>query len=169
MNMKKTICIVLVVLFTAIVLKPNEARAEMPIKAKAFLTIAGYGTAGGALVGAASMAFGTSSRAVAQGASLGLYAGILFGTYVLVSHHNKRYGSYDDNASPYQDSSDIYGNDYQDGEGGGDSDSESSGGGFFDRFKVLQEKFHNQSFSLGDKKRGGNLPPLHINLLQYHF
>ena len=167
--MRKTFCTFLVLLFTFSVLKPNEARAELPVKAKAFLTIVGYGTAGGAILGAASTAFGTSSRAIAQGASLGLYAGIIFGTYVLVSHHNKRYGSYDDNSSPYQESNDIYSDEYQDGEEGGSSDEDGKRGGFFDRFEVMQEKFHGQAFSLGGKKRGSAMPPLHINLLQYNF
>ena len=158
--MRKSFCTFLVLLFTLSVVKPQEARAEIPVKAKAFLTIASYGTAGGALLGAASMAFGTSSRAIAQGASLGLYAGILFGTYVLVSHHNKRYGSYDDYSSPYRESSDIYGNEYRDDEGGSADDDGRSRGGFFDRFESIQGKF---------QKKGGNLPPIHMNLLQYNF
>ena len=167
--MKKIICSFLVVMFTLAVIKPQEARAEMPVKAKAFLTIAGYGAAGGAILGAASMAFGTSSRAIAQGASLGLYAGILFGTYVLVSHHNKRYGSYEDSSSPYGESNDIYGDEYQDNEGGGTDGGDGTKGGFFDRFQVMQEKFHGQAFSLGGKKRGSQLPPLHVNLVNFTF
>ena len=157
--MRKFIAIFLVLLMTSSLVTVNEARAEIPVKAKAFLTIMGYGTAGGAILGAASMAFGNSSRAIAQGASLGLYAGILFGTYVLVSHHQKRYGSYDDNSSPYKDSNDIYGDDYQ-SEDGGSADGQS-GGGFFDRYEVIQEKFQ--------AKEGGKLPPIHVNLLQYNF
>lgn len=157
--MRKSFCTFLVLLFTLSVMRPQEARAEIPVKAKAFITIVGYGAAGGAILGAASMAFGTSSRAVAQGASLGLYAGILFGTYVLVSHHNKRYGSYDDYSSPYRESSDIYGNDYKADEGGSTDDGPSRGG-FFDRFESIQGKF---------QKKGSNLPPLKVNLLQYNF
>lgn len=124
------------------------------------LTIVGYGTAGGALLGAASMAFGTSTRAVAQGASLGLYAGIIFGTYVLVSHHNKRYGSYEDANSPYQDSRDIYGDEYNSDQGGG-ADGDAPGG-FFDRFQSMQEKFNHKASSQG-------VPPIYVNLLNYHF
>lgn len=165
--MKKSFSLILVCLFTLTVLKPLEARAEIPVKAKAFMTIAGYGTAAGALLGAASMAFGGSTRNVAQGASLGLYAGILFGTYVLVSHHQKRYGTYDDRSSPYQESSDVYSDEYREDEGG--SSGSGSRGGFFDRFEVMQEKFHGEAFSLGDKKRGSKLPPLHINLLNLEF
>lgn len=157
--MRKFIATFLVLLMTSSFVTANQARAEMPVKAKAFITILGYGTAGGAILGAASMAFGNSSRAIAQGASLGLYAGILFGTYVLVSHHQKRYGSYDDNSSPYKDSSDIYGDEYQEDEGGS-NDGESSSG-FFDRFQVMHQKFQT--------KEGGKLPPIHVNLLQYSF
>lgn len=166
----KKFCTLFAILFVLSVVRPQEARAEIPVKAKAFLTIVGYGTAGGAILGAASMAFGTNSRAIPQGASLGLYAGILFGTYVLVSHHNKRYGSYDDNSSPYSESSDIYGDEYMESEGGSDGDGrETKRGGFFDRFEVLQEKFHGNAFSLGDKKRGSTMPPLHMNIFQYNF
>ncbi len=168
--MRKTFCTLLVVLFTLTIVSPREARAEMPVKAKAFLTIVGYGTAGGAILGAASTAFGTSTRAIAQGASLGLYAGILFGTYVLVSHHNKRYGSYDDNSSPYQESNDIYGDEYREDEGGGGDDGgEKTKGGFFDRFEPIQEKFEMNAFSVGGPKRGTRIPPLKVNLIQYNF
>lgn len=139
----------------------KQARAEVPVKARAFLTIAGYGAGAGALLGAASMAFGNSSRAIAQGASLGLYAGILFGTYVLVSHHQKRYGSYDDNSSPYQDSNDIYGDDYKNDEGGSNTEEDDGRSGFFDRHQVMQQKFQ--------QKKGGNIPPISLNLLQYNF
>ena len=165
--MRKYFCSVLALVLTLSIFNPKEAKAEMPAKPKAFLTILGYGTVGGAILGGASTAFGGSSRAIAQGASLGLYAGILFGSYVLLSHHNKRYGSYDDKSSPYQESSDIYSDEYRDDEGGGASGNSS--GGFFDRFEVMQEKFHNQSFSSGQKKRGSQMPPLQLNILQYNF
>ena len=65
----------------------TPAKAEMDSRVKALLIMAGYGTIGGALLGTASLAFGTSGRSVAKGASLGLYAGILFGSYVVLSHY----------------------------------------------------------------------------------
>lgn len=165
--MRKTFSTFLVILFTLTMLRPSEVRAEIPAKTKAFLTIVGYGTAGGALLGAASTAFGTSTRSIAQGASLGLYAGIIFGTYVLVSHHNRQYRNYDDNSSPYRQSNDIYSDEYQDDEGGSSEDSQP-GGGFFNRFQTLQEKFHGQAFTLGAKK-GSRMPPISVNLFQYSF
>lgn len=160
--MRKLTSLILVLIVTFSVFSPREAKAEMPVKARAFLTIIGYGAAGGALLGAASTAFGTSSRAIAQGASLGLYAGILFGTYVLVSHHNKGYGSYDDN-SPYQKSNDIYGDEYNSNDGGSavEPAEEGQAGGFFNRMQVLNTKFQTQ--------KSGGLPPLQINILNMSF
>ena len=169
--MMKILSLFLALSITLAVVKPQTAHAEMPAKAKAFLTIAGYGTAGGALLGLATMAFGNSSRAVAQGASLGLYAGLLFGGYVLLAHHQKQVGTYEDDKSPYQQSSDIYGEGYQSDEGGDESDGPTSGrGGFFDRFQVMQEHVHRQSFTFqSEKRKGGQLPPLQMNLFQYNF
>lgn len=167
--MKKIITLFLALTISATSLYPVHAQAEIPAKAKAFLTVSAYGAAGGALLGLASMAFGTSSRSVAQGASLGLYAGILFGGYVLISHHNNRYGSYDDSSSPYRDSSDVYGNEYNSSEGGS-SESQGSGGGFFDRMQIMEHQVHNRAFSgQSDKKRGGQLPPLKMNILSLEF
>jgi len=76
--------------------------------------MAGYGVVGGALLGTASMAFEAGPRAIARGASLGLYAGLLFGGYVILSYEMKKrgYGNesqqqdyYPDSRSPYEDQS----------------------------------------------------------------
>lgn len=160
--MRKFVTLFLAFFFAVSVIVPSRARAEMPAKAKAFLTIVGYGTAGGALLGAASMAFGNSTRAMAQGASLGLYAGIIFGSYVLLSHHNKRYGKYEDKASPYQESNDIYSDEYDSEGGGGEGDEGPQGEGFFERMQTIQTKF-------SPEKRGGHMPPLYLNFFQYTF
>lgn len=167
--MRKFISLFLALFITLAVIKPQSAQAEIPVKAKAVLTMAGYGVASGALLGFASMAFGNSSRAVAQGASIGLYAGLLFGAYILVSHHQKQFGSYDDNSSPYQESTDIYGDEYNSEEGGG-TDDRSKRGGFFDRFQVMQEHMQNQSFTFDSvKNKSGNIPPIQMNIFQYNF
>lgn len=69
---------------------PNEAYSQqIPPKVQVFLTVCGYGAVGGALLGFATMAFDSSSIAIAQGASLGLYTGILFGTYVLLTYQGE--------------------------------------------------------------------------------
>jgi len=80
-------------------------------KLKILGSMAGYGVVGGALLGAASMAFGTNGRAIAKGASLGLYGGLLFGGYVILSYEMKKRGYneqpredyYPDSRSPYED------------------------------------------------------------------
>lgn len=77
-----TLCFILSATF---ILPFHKAHALDP-KGKAFMVICTYGTVSGALLGFATMAFGTNSRAIAQGASLGLYAGIAFGSYVISSH-----------------------------------------------------------------------------------
>ena len=156
--MRKFISALLIFTIVTLATAP-EAKAEIPARAKAALTIIGYGTAGGALVGAATMAFGTSTRAVAQGASLGLYAGILFSAYVLFSHQNRNRGSYDRDNTIYRDSSDIYGDEYNSEDGGG-MDGEQSG--FFNRFEEMHSKFET-------KKKGGQLPPIHVNIFQMSF
>jgi hypothetical protein len=74
--------------------KPKQAHAQqIPPKVQVFLTVCGYGTVGGALLGFATMAFDSSTIAIAQGASLGLYAGILFGTYVLLTYNDDPYSN----------------------------------------------------------------------------
>jgi hypothetical protein len=44
--MRKFLSSLLIVLVFFTFLKPQDAQAQMPVKAKAFLTIVGYGTAG---------------------------------------------------------------------------------------------------------------------------
>ena len=86
-------------------------------KLKIIGTMSGYGIVGGALLGAASMAFGTSGRAIAKGASLGLYGGLLFGAYVILSYEMKKRGFseqpredyYPDSRSPYEDNQSSFG------------------------------------------------------------
>lgn len=63
----------------------NNAYALNP-KVKVLLSTGAYGMIGGSLLGAATLAFGTSGRTVAQGASIGLWTGLLFGSYIILSH-----------------------------------------------------------------------------------
>lgn len=127
--------IVALVLFSVVALSApvQEARADMDPKVKALATMAAYGTIGGALLGTASLAFGTSGRSVAIGASLGLYAGILFGSYIIVTHQMKKnapqnpirdnyypdaptpYNAPYQNTGPYNSGGD-YGDDYGEGQ-----------------------------------------------------
>ncbi len=79
--------VVLVCLILGLGSRPVHA---LDSKTKIMLTVAGYGTAAGTLLGVASLAFGTKARAIAQGASLGLYAGLIFGSYIVLSHAYKK-------------------------------------------------------------------------------
>lgn len=62
----------------------------MDPKVRVVASTALYGTVGGALLGTASLAFGAKGRAVAIGASVGLYAGLIFGSYVVVTHQMQK-------------------------------------------------------------------------------
>ena len=64
----------------------NSVKSEMSPENKTVGVMAVYGAVGGALLGAASLVFVSSSRAIPVGASLGLYSGLLFGGYVVLSH-----------------------------------------------------------------------------------
>ncbi|MBF0313320.1 MAG: hypothetical protein HQK52_07880 [Oligoflexia bacterium] len=84
----------------------SGAAGGMDPRVKIILTMSGYGAVGGALIGAATMAYGTGFRAVAVGASLGLYAGLAFAGYVLTSHYYNKQASTGGPVSvsnPYQD------------------------------------------------------------------
>lgn len=70
----------------------SVARADIDPRVKMVGTMAGYGVVGGALLGTASLAFGSSGRSIAKGASLGLYAGIIFGSYVIFNYEMKKRG-----------------------------------------------------------------------------
>jgi hypothetical protein len=75
----------------------------MPAKIRALVTMSVYGAAGGTLLGLASLAFDAPTRSIAQGASLGLYAGIIFGSYIVTSHmiQNKQWGSSSSDSDGY--------------------------------------------------------------------
>lgn len=84
-NLIKVFVIVLGISLTNL----KDAKAMDP-RAEVMLSVTGYGIAAGTLLGIASLAFDTEVRAIAVGASLGLYAGILFGSYIVLSHHYKK-------------------------------------------------------------------------------
>jgi len=94
-------------------LMPLSVSAQMNPRVKALLLTSAYGTAGGALLGTASLAFGSGGRSVARGASLGLYAGIGFGVFIIASHAMRQHrlknpsqgddNYYPDSESPYEE------------------------------------------------------------------
>ena len=71
-----------------------QTHADSNEKLKVFLTSCAYGTAAGALVGVASLAFASnptqSTNNIAVGASLGLYTGIAIGLYQTVDNTPKQ-------------------------------------------------------------------------------
>ena len=76
----------LCLLLTFIISAPAKS-FEVDPRVKTFLVMNAYGAVGGFLLGSATLAFDAPGRAPFIGASLGLYAGLLFGGYVVVSHH----------------------------------------------------------------------------------
>ncbi|MEA9358598.1 hypothetical protein SHI21_20340 [Bacteriovorax sp. PP10] len=70
----------------------SVSNAAIDPKLKMVATMAGYGVVGGALLGTASLAFGSGGRSIAKGASLGLYAGIIFGSYIILNYEMKKRG-----------------------------------------------------------------------------
>jgi hypothetical protein len=86
----KKIIIVSLACFT--LMFSSVTNAAIDPKVKMVATMAGYGVVGGALLGTATLAFGAGGRSIAKGASLGLYAGILFGTYIIFNYEMKKRG-----------------------------------------------------------------------------
>lgn len=166
----KKLLISLAIMFTLIT-PTKEAQAIEP-KTKAFLVMCAYGTVGGALLGFASMAFGTNSRAIAQGASLGLYAGIIFGGYVISSHR-------DPNAPIEEYEQDPYGQPdpagYPPAEGGmfgAPPPEESGGGGFFgapNRVLEINYEMVRNYQPVGAKRGHINAPPVYVNFFNSTF
>jgi hypothetical protein len=108
-NMKKLI-IACSVSFT--LLFSSQSHGAMDPKLKMVATMAGYGVVSGALLGTAALAFGAGGRSIAKGASLGLYAGLLFGGYIIFNYEMKKRGYsgeeqpedyYPEGSSPYED------------------------------------------------------------------
>jgi hypothetical protein len=103
---------IIISLFLVCSISLNQTAQAADSKLVVLTTMAGYGVVGGALLGTATMAFGTSGRAIAKGASLGLYAGLIFGGYVILSYELKKRGFngensrddyYPDGNSQYED------------------------------------------------------------------
>jgi len=148
---------ILFLVFSLSVVIPSRVEAEIDPKISALLTMAGYGTVCGALLGLASqMAFDTGGRSISQGASLGLYAGMFFGGYVVSSYYMKKNSAgrpkdiYDPNLNPYD-----------------------SGGGYYQSWDPYfeMEKQHTPASGInpltGGKKRIS--PEFYLNLFRFQF
>ena len=62
----------------------QDAGLDPRIKALALMAV--YGTTGGLLLGTAALAFDAPGRSPFVGASVGLYVGLLFGSYVVITY-----------------------------------------------------------------------------------
>lgn len=174
--MKKLL--VSLIILSALITPVKQAHA-LDAKGKAFLVICTYGTVGGALLGFATMAFGTNSRAIAQGASLGLYAGIAFGSYVIASHGQQ--GMEDEDPAydqPQQGLPPGYNDGFGGPRGGGGQgygasppSQDDGGGGFFSgaqrSIEITDDLIYN--YRLKNKKGRGFSPPIYINFVNTNF
>jgi len=124
---------------TVMMMPMQKAHAEMDARMKALSSMALYGTVGGALLGTASLAFGTSGRSIAIGASLGLYAGIIFGSYIVISHAMRK--SRQMNPQPQDNYYPDTTSPYEDGNGdSGDPDPYADPGAYNQPWDLLEEK-----------------------------
>ncbi len=162
---------------------PTQKAHALDPKAKAFMVMTSYGTIGGALLGFASLAFGTNSRAIAQGASLGLYAGIIFGAYVIQSHNTSMQpqDEYQEPYDPYAPPQDQggyapqgYGNPPpQQPQGGGGYGApvpqEESGGFFGNRAEEINFKVQRNFQPIGSHGKSLSRVPIYINFYNSTF
>ena len=155
-------------LFMAILTPYNKAQAMDP-KAKAFMIMCTYGTVGGALLGFASMAFGTNSRAIAQGASLGLYAGIAFGAFVITSHGQKSDPYLEQQEPPPGFDQPPGGFGQQPFDNGYGAPQDDNGGGFFGGNRVEQIHTEMLEYRMKNKKSRDFSLPIYMNLVNYQF
>lgn len=165
--MKKLLVIVSLFLSFQILLPSQEAKAQMDPRITALGSMAVYGATGGLLLGTAALAFDAPGRSPFIGASLGLYAGIIFGTYIVVTHAIKKHrlenpGAGDEEYypetpdSPYE--SPFSGGGYDDPQGGG-------------QYKIDPTVIESPTRSLGpDWSRGRtNVPLFYVNILKMTF
>jgi hypothetical protein len=165
----KKLLISLAILFSLTI--PTDNVSALEPKQKAFMVMTTYGTVGGALLGFASMAFGSGSRSIAQGASLGLYAGIIFGSYVITSHRSAGEPAevIDPYAPPQQDPyaepprmRDPYGNPGGGGGFGAPPPEDDQGGFFGSRVQEINMKM-TQNFGSEYSKSSLSRLPIYIN------
>lgn len=145
-------------------LAPERARAQMDPRIKTLGVITAYGIVGGALLGTATLAFNTRGRSPFIGASLGLYAGLLFGGYIVAGHLYRRYrinnptsreNYYPDTNSLYEDM----------GEGGGGFE----GGNIYEYWHPITGPEYERKLRPLGRKFSRPLPPLYIEVLNIQF
>lgn len=127
-------------------------------KAKAMIAVSAYGATGGALLGFASMAFGAPSKTIFKGASLGLYAGILFGAYILASHAYAQ-----PMETPYEDAETPY---ESDGSSKGVPPTEEEEPS---KSRLYERSFQLNQFNLVKNTNNQGIPPISLDVLSISF
>ena len=137
-------------------LAPARTEAQIDPRIKTLISVTAYGLVGGALLGTASLAFYSEGRAPFIGASLGLYAGLLFGGYIVTSHAYKNYRRNNPQSQEnyYPDTQSLYENVGESGTG----DTYAPGGEYYEYWAPFG----------GARSRRGGIP-LYINLLRIQF
>jgi hypothetical protein len=178
MKRLKNCGLVLVILFSLLgnnVFAQAQSQGGLDPRMKALGLMAAYGAIGGFLLGTASLAFDTPGRAPFIGASLGLYAGMLFGGYIVVSHAMKKYqmqnpGAGEDGYYPETPSS-PYESPFS---GGGYNSGEESGQRGQHQTMELQWELFEQSSRLKSdlrfpSKKSRDFPLLFVPLINLNF
>lgn len=157
----KIVSVLIVIAFCITV--PSNLRAELDSRVKAVLMMAGYGTVGGGLLGISSaLAFETGWRSPFIGMSLGLYAGLLFGGYVVAGHAMK---SRNWNSEEAED-------EYYPSGGGSTDGSGAAGAGYYQRMDPTMGTrscmaFNHDCFARSKPK--ATMPPVYLNFFTYRF
>ena len=135
----------------------SQAQVVDPrIKVISVITV--YSIIGGTLLGLAAINFGAKKRSPFIGASLGLYSGVLFGSYLVIGHMYNTYKR--DNQVPddnnYYDTNSLY------------EDTGSGGSNMSDIYEY-QRSLNSHSKIFWRKKYEKNFPSVYINFIKIQF
>ena len=156
---RKILFSILMVTMLSSTIGSNVAHAEMDARIKALGSMAAYGTVGGALLGTASLAFDAPGRSVAIGASIGLYLGLIFGSYVVLSHmYRNRVGTSGDDYYPEAGSSPY--------DGGAPPPERWNSQYLDDQMMIKRQKVHQNKW---EQKQQMDVPLFYLNVINYRF
>lgn len=164
----RKLALILVVLFS-FSFAPNAEAKLSKSKLQTLGIIAGYGMVGGALLGTATLAFDAPGRSPFIGASLGLYAGLFFGAYIVLSHEFK--GAWDDPSSTEGYYPDAPQSPYESGFSnpffGGEEEAPEQGG------QLWVHPFHGAGAQVSPALKGTSAAPtkakVYFQLIQFQF
>ena len=155
----------LILLILLLFSSTNTSQAVNP-KTSTIIFNSIYGTVGGALLGVASLAFGGRGKYVAKGASIGLYAGLAFGVYVVASHSYLSKMNMEGDEMPQDKEMGRSFFDFDGGGGGGEPQRRDER----DRFEPqFQYRYFSPSSSIHPLRRSLSTPIFYLNLFHYQF